>query len=147
MYNHNFCSNKNTINCFEKKRGIIRARVVWTQHGITLQTNPAHANFLMISSRFPQFFLCDLPLNSHNVLFQVESLGSDRGPDDIEVELKSSSDVRKTTTKSGGSFFFTPVYPGNYVVKISSSKSVLNFRKSVTIRHFSDGNSIKTVSM
>ncbi|XP_015834614.2 BOS complex subunit NOMO1 [Tribolium castaneum] len=64
----------------------------------------------------------DFNFKGFGITGRVESLGSDSGPEGVEVELKSSSEVRKTTTSSGGSFFFTPVYPGNYVVKISTSK-------------------------
>ncbi|KAJ3639563.1 hypothetical protein Zmor_002915 [Zophobas morio] len=64
----------------------------------------------------------DFNFKGFGITGQVESLGTNVGPDGIEVELKSGAEIRKTITSIGGSFFFTPVYPGNYVVRISNSK-------------------------
>lgn len=51
---------------------------------------------------------------------RVESIGNKLdGPEGVQVTLNSEKDVRNTTTTTGGLFFFTPVYPGNYKVSIS----------------------------
>lgn len=54
---------------------------------------------------------------------KVESFGTDsEGPEGVKVELHTHNEVRSTTTTTGGLFFFTPVYPGNYNVVISHPK-------------------------
>ncbi|KAF5281325.1 hypothetical protein FQR65_LT02955 [Abscondita terminalis] len=55
------------------------------------------------------------------------------GPAGVDVELKWDNGVRKTVTTEGGNFFFTPVFPGNYVVSISHSKWKLT-KKSVFVQ-------------
>lgn len=47
---------------------------------------------------------------------------SEGGPEGVTVQLKSQSEVRTTVTSNGGSFSFTPVYPGKYAVVISHPK-------------------------
>lgn len=55
---------------------------------------------------------------------KVESFKSKIGPAGVHVQLKSHSgdDVRTTITSTDGSFFFTPVIPGKYVVTTSHNK-------------------------
>lgn len=53
---------------------------------------------------------------------KVESQFSSDGPSGVTIELKSGSEIRTTTTSKGGNFFFTPVYPGKYVISILHPK-------------------------
>lgn len=61
----------------------------------------------------------DFSFKGFGITGRVESQFSDSGPSGVTVELKSGDGIRKTTTTQGGNFFFTPVYPGKYVVSIS----------------------------
>lgn len=50
---------------------------------------------------------------------RVENFGDvSNGPEGVTVELESETEVRKTETSVGGIFFFTPVYPGYYKIKV-----------------------------
>ncbi|KAJ8983444.1 hypothetical protein NQ317_013207 [Molorchus minor] len=62
----------------------------------------------------------------------VNSLNSDSGgPEGITVRLESDGESRTTVTNNEGKFFFTPVFPGKYVVSISHSKVYGQFIRSL----------------
>ncbi|KAJ8968511.1 hypothetical protein NQ317_016159 [Molorchus minor] len=64
----------------------------------------------------------------------VNSLNSDSGgPEGITVRLESDGESRTTVTNNEGKFFFTPVFPGKYVVSISHSKWAI-YKKSVEVQ-------------
>uniref|UniRef100_A0A1Y1NI64 SD-repeat containing protein B domain-containing protein n=1 Tax=Photinus pyralis TaxID=7054 RepID=A0A1Y1NI64_PHOPY len=70
---------------------------------------------------------------------KVESFqGNGYGPAGIEVELKHANHVRRTVTTDGGSFFFTPVFPGQYSVTVSHSK--WKFVKNSLVVKVTEGN-------
>lgn len=50
---------------------------------------------------------------------QVEILGQTKGPEGVKLELlmEGSQEKRETVTNDVGSFYFTPVFPGKYVVR------------------------------
>ncbi|XP_044765442.1 nodal modulator 1 [Coccinella septempunctata] len=50
---------------------------------------------------------------------RVENFGdASSGPEGVLVELKSETEIRKTETSIGGTFSFTPVYPGHYKIQV-----------------------------
>lgn len=55
----------------------------------------------------------------------MESLYSDvGGPEKVSVQLKSKEETRSTVTDKDGNFFFTPVFPGTYIVSIEHPRWV-----------------------
>lgn len=57
-------------------------------------------------------------------ILQVMSKGSNSGPKGVTISLyketkKGSSPVSSTITSQDGSFYFTPIQPGNYIVNAS----------------------------
>lgn len=52
---------------------------------------------------------------------KVEISGRDQGAKGVNVELKSENnqDVRTTTSDANGVFYFTPVIPGKYTIKVN----------------------------
>lgn len=51
------------------------------------------------------------------------SLATGSGARDVDVELKSDQgEVRRTKTDINGVFFFTPIIPGNYVVRATHAR-------------------------
>lgn len=57
---------------------------------------------------------------------QVTSYGSSSGPQGVTVALYTERDneipVGTTTTANGGTFYFTPIQPGKYVLVASHSQ-------------------------
>lgn len=50
--------------------------------------------------------------------------GASTGTKDVDVELRSNDgkDIRRTTSDINGIFYFTPVIPGKYTIKVNRKK-------------------------
>ncbi|XP_026483060.1 LOW QUALITY PROTEIN: nodal modulator 1-like, partial [Ctenocephalides felis] len=67
---------------------------------------------------------------------QVEILGQTKGPEGVKLELlmEGSQEKRETVTNDVGSFYFTPVFPGKYVVRATHPRwSFAKSEVSVTV--------------
>lgn len=53
---------------------------------------------------------------------KVDNMGGGLGPKGVKITLTSQNEVRETVTNEEGGFYFTPVYPGTYVVSASHPK-------------------------
>lgn len=53
---------------------------------------------------------------------QVDNVGGGPGPKGVKIQLNGQNEVRETFTTDEGGFYFTPVYPGTYIVTASHPK-------------------------
>lgn len=64
------------------------------------------------------FFFCT---QGFGITGRVEVAGQNNGAKDVSIELLSEdkSDRRTTTSGPNGVFYFTPVIPGKYTIRVS----------------------------
>lgn len=66
-------------------------------------------------------------LQGFGITGKVEISGRDGGAKGVNVELKSDNnqDIRTTMSDASGIFYFTPVIPGKYRIKVNRDTYVL----------------------
>lgn len=80
------------------------------------------------------------PSSLINLCLQVVSLGETSGPKGVKVQLLSEAatdgdlQMFSTMTTDDGSFLFTPVLPGNYVIQASHSRYIAKIGHIVLIK-------------